>query len=162
MDSIIRFVLNGRSVSVPGDPERSLLWVLRTDFNLTGSKYGCGEGYCGACTVLLNDRAVPSCQVSMKEVEGGRVTTIEGLADGESLHPVQAAFIRHDALQCGYCTPGMVLQSVDLLQQNKTPTREQIVSALEGHLCRCGSHDRIVQAVQSAAETMAKGGERHE
>lgn len=161
MDSVIQFVLNGRSVSVQGDPQRSLLWVLRTDFNLTGSKYGCGEGYCGACTVLLNDRAVPSCQVSMKEVDGGRVTTIEGLGDGESLHPVQAAFIQHDALQCGYCTPGMVLQSVDLLQQNKTPTREQIVSALEGHLCRCGSHERIVQAVQAAAETMAKGG-RHE
>jgi len=161
MDSVIRFVLNGRPVSVPGDPERSLLWVLRTDFNLTGSKYGCGEGYCGACTVLLNDRAVPSCQVSMKEVDGGRVTTIEGLSDGESLHPVQAAFIQHDALQCGYCTPGMVLQSVDLLQQNKTPSREQIISALEGHLCRCGSHERIVQAIHSAAETMAKGG-RHE
>lgn len=161
MDSVIRFVLNGRSVSVPAEPERSLLWVLRTDFNLTGSKYGCGEGYCGACTVLLNDRAVPSCQVSMKEVEGGRVTTIEGLGEGESLHPLQAAFIQHDALQCGYCTPGMVLQSVDLLQQNKTPTREQIVSALEGHLCRCGSYERIVQAVQSAAATMAKGG-RHE
>jgi aerobic-type carbon monoxide dehydrogenase small subunit (CoxS/CutS family) len=154
----IQFKLNGRPVSVQVDPERSLLWVLRTELHLTGTKYGCGEGYCGACTVLVNDKAVLACQVSIAEVQGKGVTTIEGLAQGESLHPLQKSFVRHDAIQCGYCTPGMVMQAVDLLKENPHPSRDEIVAAMDGHFCRCGSHERIIQAIKAAAAEMAQGG----
>ncbi|MCF8062514.1 MAG: (2Fe-2S)-binding protein [Deltaproteobacteria bacterium] len=157
MKEEIRFTLNGvpRTATVDGD--RMLLWVLRTDLGLTGTKYGCGEGLCGACTVLINGEAVRSCGTAASEVQGKRVTTIEGLAAGEELHPVQKAFMAHDALQCGYCTPGMILQATALLGRNPEPSAAEIADALEENLCRCGAHNRIVRAVLAAASQM-KGG----
>ncbi len=147
----VRFVLNGKPVEVTTEGERKLLWVLRTDFGLTGTKYGCGIGQCGACTVLVDGRARRSCLLAAEDVAGKRVTTIEGLAPEGKLHPVQQAFLEHDALQCGYCTPGMVLAAVDLLSRVPHPSEEQIRHGLEGNLCRCGAHQRIVAAVQAAA-----------
>ncbi len=154
----IRFTLNGRPTEVDADPGRRLLWVLRTELGLTGTKYGCGESYCGACTVLVNGSAARSCILPISGVDGAEVVTIEGLAgpDGE-LHPVQQAFVDHDALQCGYCTPGMILGAVALLRQNGDPTEAQIRSGLEPHLCRCGTHVRVLEAVHTAARSM-KGG----
>jgi aerobic-type carbon monoxide dehydrogenase small subunit (CoxS/CutS family) len=153
----IRFILNDKPVSITVDGERMLLWVLRTDLGLTGVKYGCGEALCGACTVLVDDAAVYSCQTPIRSVSGKKVTTIEGLAKKDKLHPVQSAFIKHDALQCGFCTPGMILKACSFLAANPTPTREEIVTEMDGNLCRCGAHVRIVQAIQAAAEEM-KGG----
>lgn len=149
----IRFILNGMPVSVD-DGDRSLLWVLRSDFQLTGAKYGCGEGLCGACTVLVDNKAERSCQLTVKDVAGKNVFTIEGLADGENLHPVQQVFIEHDALQCGFCTPGMILNAVSLLHDNPHPTEKEIIAALEDNLCRCGAHGQIIQAVQAAAKSL--------
>jgi len=157
MIKTIQFVLNDQPVSIDVDSERTLLWVLRNDLKLTGAKFGCGEGLCGACTVLVDDEAVPSCQVSVGSVEGSRVTTIEGLEKNGRLHPIQRAFVKHDALQCGFCTPGMILKAYSLLASNPTPTREQIIAGMEDNLCRCGAHVRIVQAVQTASEEL-KGG----
>lgn len=151
MRSTIRFTLNGKPASVSADGERSLLWVLRTELGLTGTKFGCGEGYCGACTVLVGDEPVRSCQYPLKDVEGKHVTTIEGLAREGKLHPLQEAFARHDALQCGYCTPGMIIAVYGLLRKNPKPTESDILDALEGNLCRCGAHRRIVMAVADAA-----------
>jgi carbon-monoxide dehydrogenase small subunit len=157
MIETVRFILNDQPVSVAVDGERMLLWVLRTDLGLTGVKYGCGEALCGACTVLVDDAAVFSCQTSIRSIAGKKVTTIEGLARNGKLHPVQSAFIKHDALQCGYCTPGMILKICSFLASNPRPTREQIIAALDGNLCRCGAHVRIVQAVQDAAAEMRGG-----
>ena len=157
MIETIQFQLNNRAVRLNVDGERPLLWVLRTDLGVTGPKYGCGEGLCGACTVLVNDEAVPSCKTPVKKVEGSEVITIEGLAKGEVLHPLQDAFIRHDAMQCGYCTPGMILKAYSLLKENPSASRQDIVYGLEGNLCRCGAHVRIIQAVETAAAIM-KGG----
>ena len=157
MMETIRFKLNGRSVSLKLDGERTLLWVLRTDLGVTGPKYGCGEGLCGACTVILNDEAVLSCQLAVKEVEGGEVMTIEGLAKNGALHPLQNAFVQHGGLQCGFCTPGMILKAYSLLSENPRPSQEEIVEAMEDNLCRCGAHARIIQAIETASREM-KGG----
>ncbi|MFB3787209.1 MAG: (2Fe-2S)-binding protein [bacterium] len=153
----IAFTINGTRRQSTVDDERTLLWFLRTDLGLTGCKFGCGEGYCGACTVLVNGEAVRSCQARVKDIEGKEVITIEGLAADGTLHPLQKAFIGHDALQCGYCTPGMILTAYTLLMKNQTPSREEILDHMDNNLCRCGSHARIVQAIQAAGLEM-KGG----
>jgi len=157
MKKTIRFKLNGKPKSLTIDRPRMLLWVLRTDFGLTGTKYGCGEGFCGACTVLANNEAVRSCQLPVEEVDGKDILTIEGLAKDGRLHPIQEAFVKHDALQCGFCTPGMILTAYSLLLKKQNPSRQDIIVGLDDNLCRCGAHNRIVQAVQSAAQKM-KGG----
>jgi len=154
MRKTIRFVLNGRDTAISTDDRRALLWVLRTELGLTGVKFGCGEGLCGACTVLVDRQAVRSCQLPVGEVEGTRVLTIEGLAENGVLHPLQAAFMEHDALQCGFCTPGMILSAYSLLIANPQPSREQILDHMDANLCRCGAHTRIVQAIQTAAQRM--------
>jgi carbon-monoxide dehydrogenase small subunit len=150
----IKFELNGKEVEVSCEKEQTLLWVLRTDFNLTGTKYGCGEGLCGACTVIMNGEAVRACIVPMESVEGVKITTIEGLESDGKLHPVQQAFVEHDALQCGYCTPGMIMNAVGLLLKNPNPSRQEIIEGMEDNLCRCGAHTRIIQAIESASKTM--------
>lgn len=155
----IHFKLNGRPVDLKVAEERMLLWILRTDLALTGAKYGCGEGLCGACTVLVNGEAVPSCQTHVSDIIGAEIVTIEGLAQNGNLHPIQQAFIDHDALQCGFCTSGMILKAYSLLAENLQPTKDDIIVALDDNLCRCGSHVRIIQAVQTAAERMKKGGQ---
>jgi aerobic-type carbon monoxide dehydrogenase small subunit (CoxS/CutS family) len=158
MDRTIRFTLNGKPVSLSADPERMLLWVLRTGLGLTGTKFGCGEGFCGACTVVVDGEAVRSCQTPLKTIEGKKVLTIEGLEKNGGLHPLQEAFLKHDALQCGYCTPGMILTAYSLLQSKPRPAEKDILDALEGNLCRCGAHQRIVMAVQEAAAAMEGAG----
>jgi len=158
MEEVVRFTLNGKPTTVTVDSDRKLLWVLRTDLELTGPKYGCGEGHCGACTVLVDERAVRSCTVPAKFVQGKSVTTIEGLSlEGEALHPLQKAFAENDALQCGFCTPGMILTAYSFLRRTPDPTDEQIRQALEYNLCRCGAHKRIVEAVKEAAQQMREG-----
>ena len=154
MKDTIGFRLNGKAVSLAVDPGRSLLWVLRYDLGLTGSKYGCGEGLCGACTVLVDRKAVRSCLLEMKAVAGKEVTTIEGLTKNGELHRLQKAFVKHDALQCGYCTPGMIMNAYSLLLNTPQPSRQQIVEQMEGNLCRCGAHTRIIQAIETAAKEM--------
>jgi nicotinate dehydrogenase subunit A len=154
-------LVNGASRRVETDPERPLLWVLRNDLDLTGAKYGCGEGQCGACTVLIDGVAHRSCLTPVGTVAGKEITTIEGLADGERLHPVQQSFIDCDAMQCGYCTPGMILQSVALLRKQVSPSEAEIKQQLEGNICRCGTYNRIVVAVRQAAHTMAAGTKEH-
>ena len=150
----VSFHLNGKPVQLSVDPERTLLWVLRTDLGLTGAKYGCGIAQCGACTVLVNHRAVRSCSVDIRSVHGAEVVTIEGLAGDGKLHPLQEAFIAHDALQCGFCTAGMILAAYDLLLRHPDPTREEVVAGMDDNLCRCGAHVRIVDAVLEAAPAM--------
>jgi aerobic-type carbon monoxide dehydrogenase small subunit (CoxS/CutS family) len=157
MMETIRFKLNGRPVRLKVDGTRTLLWVLRSDLGVTGPKYGCGEGLCGACMVLANDEAVLSCQKTIKEVDGSEITTIEGLAQNGKLHPIQEAFVRHVGFQCGYCTPGMILKAYSLLAKNPTPSREEIIDGMDENLCRCGAHTRIVQAIETASREM-KGG----
>ena len=126
-----------------------MLWILRTELNLTGTKYGCGEGFCGACTVLVNNEPVRSCQYLIKDANGKKILTIEGLAKNGKLHPLQQAFINVDALQCGFCTPGMILNAYGLLLKNPRPSRTEIIQSMDNNLCRCGSYDRIVEAIQS-------------
>ena len=150
----VSFKLNGKPISLTVDSERMLLWVLRTDLGLTGTKYGCGVGLCGACTVIVDNRAVRSCRLPTKAVEGKEVLTIEGLAKNGKLHPIQEAFVKHDALQCGFCTPGMILNAYSLLLRNSRPSRAEIIEGMENNLCRCGAHTRIVDAIQSAAKEM--------
>jgi len=154
MTKNIRFRLNGREESLTVDRERMLLWVLRTDFTLTGAKYGCGEGYCGACTVLVDGEAVRACQHSMADVESKEVITIEGLGRNGDLHPLQQAFVEEDALQCGFCTPGMILTAYSRLRKNPDPSYDEIVAHMDDNLCRCGAHTRIIRAIQRAAKTM--------
>jgi aerobic-type carbon monoxide dehydrogenase small subunit (CoxS/CutS family) len=154
MKDTLRFKLNGKAVSLEVDPSRTLLWVLRYDLGLTGSKYGCGEGLCGACTVIIDRQAVRSCSVEVKDVAGKEVTTIEGLEQNGQLHPLQKAFVEHDALQCGYCTPGMIMNAYGLLLNTPRPSRRQIIEQMDGNLCRCGAHKRIVEAIQTAAKQM--------
>lgn len=139
------------------DPNQTLLWVLRNHFELTGTKFGCGIGFCGSCTVLLDQEPARSCSLSIGDVAGKHVVTIEGLAKDGELHPVQKAFVEHDAMQCGYCTPGMIMNATGLLLKNPSPTTDQIKEGMENNFCRCGAHVRIVDAVHSAAEEM-KGG----
>ncbi len=157
MNETISFKLNGKSVSLNTDSERALLWVLRTDLGMTGTKYGCGKTYCGACTVIVDDRAVRSCALPVRSVKGKEVITIEGLTNNGKLHPIQEAFVKHDAHQCGFCTPGMILNAYGLLLRNPQPTKEEIIQGMENNLCRCGVHTRIIRAIQSAAELMKEG-----
>jgi len=154
MEVSIRFTLNGKKTRIQIDPNQTLLWVLRNEFELTGTKYGCGMGFCGSCTVLVDNEVVRSCMVPVSEIAGKKVVTIEGLAKNGNLHPVQKAFMEHDALQCGYCTPGMIMNAVGLLNQNPEPTREQIILGMEDNLCRCGAHVRIIKAVETASKEM--------
>jgi len=154
MDKTIRFKLNGKEVAVTTAPERMLLWVLRTDLELTGTKYGCGEGYCGFCTVLVDGKPERSCSMPLSDVEGKSVLTIEGLSKGAKLHPLQQAFVDHGAVQCGYCTPGMILEAYALLLRKPNPTDAEIADALEGNICRCGTHTRVIAAVQTASKAL--------
>jgi nicotinate dehydrogenase subunit A len=154
MKTVTRFRLNERAVSLETDPGRTLLWVLRTDLGLTGTKYGCGIGVCGSCTVLVDGAAVRSCATALREVAGKSVTTIEGLARGDDLHPVQKAFIDHGGFQCGYCTSGMIMTAVGLLHAHPRPSRAAIVAGMEDNLCRCGAHKRIVAAIEDASRRM--------
>ena len=157
MEETIRFKLNDKLTTLTVDGDRKLLWVLRTDLGLTGTKYGCGAGHCGACTVLINNEAVRSCQTAVKEVQGQAVVTIEGLGKPDRLHPLQRAFIEKDALQCGYCTSGMVLTAHAFLRNNPHPSTSDIVKGMDANLCRCGAHNRIIQAIQTAAKEMEGG-----
>jgi carbon-monoxide dehydrogenase small subunit len=154
---LISFILNGTPRRVTVDEDRMLLWVLRDDLGLTGTKFGCGEAVCGACTVLLDEEAMRACVTPMRDVDGKRLLTVEGLARDGRLHPVQDAFVRHLGFQCGYCTPGMILGAYALLLKNPRPTRADIVRQMDDHLCRCGAHVRIVQAIETAAATMQGG-----
>lgn len=153
----ISFSLNGVDRKLTVDDTRMLLWVLRDDLGLSGTKFGCGESVCGACTVLLDNEAVRACATPMSAVKGKRVVTIEGLAHDEHLHPVQEAFVKHLGFQCGFCTSGMIMGAHALLLKNPKPTRSQIIDGMEPHLCRCGAHVRIVQAIESASAAMAGG-----
>jgi aerobic-type carbon monoxide dehydrogenase small subunit (CoxS/CutS family) len=150
----VRFKVNGTARSVTTDPQRRLLDVLREDLQLTGTKYGCGEGQCGACLVYVDGEPARSCLLPVTAADGKAVTTIEGLARGNALHPVQQAFVEEGALQCGYCTSGMVLEAAALLRRRPDPTDEEIVAGMNGHLCRCNGYVKIVKAVRRAAATM--------
>ncbi|MGC2447751.1 MAG: (2Fe-2S)-binding protein [Candidatus Sulfotelmatobacter sp.] len=160
----LRLAINGKSYSVETDPQTSLLTVLRENLDLTGSKYGCGEGMCGACTVLIDGKPQRSCVTRVGSVSGKQITTIEGLAAGEQLHPVQQAFLDAGAMQCGYCTSGMIMSAVALLKKNPSPNESQIIAFMDGNVCRCGTYSRIVNAIQKASTTqgsaMAKGASR--
>jgi aerobic-type carbon monoxide dehydrogenase small subunit (CoxS/CutS family) len=147
----MELVVNQTRYRLVVDPSRMLLWVLRDELDLTGTKYGCGEGECGACTVLIDGAAVRSCVTRVSAVAGKQITTIEGLAQNGKLHPLQEAFIQAEALQCGYCTPGMILASVALLKKTPQPTEPEIRTSLEGNVCRCGTYPRIIVAVRSVA-----------
>ena len=157
MAKTIRFSFNGKQTALEVEEERMFLWVLRTELGLTGTKSGCGEGFCGSCTVLVDGKPERSCQLPMSGIAGKEVVTIEGLATNGKLHPIQAAFVEHDALQCGFCTPGMILSAYGLLLENTKPTRQQILDHMEDNLCRCGAHLRIVEAIETAAAEMRKG-----
>jgi len=157
MTETIRFELNSKPIELILDTERTLLWVLRNDLDLTGTKYGCGMGLCGSCSVLIDNKPVRSCQVTADFVNGKKVVTIEGLGTKDNLHPVQKAFVEHDALQCGYCTPGMIITATGLLHENPDPTREEIIDAMDENFCRCGTYTRIIDAIQAASKEM-KGG----
>ena len=154
MNETIQFERNGKMETFSYDTERTLIWVLRSDFGLTGTKFGCGEGFCGSCTVLIDNEPIRSCQVPVQYVNGKKVLTIEGLSGNGILHPVQEAFVQHDALQCGYCTPGMIMNACGLLLQNPRPTRDDIIREMENNLCRCGTYGRIIEAIMTAAEKM--------
>ncbi len=154
MNDVILFTLNGKSITLKANRDLTLLWLLRKDYGLTGAKYGCGEGLCGSCTVLVDNEALRSCQLTLADVNGKSVVSIEGLANNGSLNPVQQAFIDEEALQCGYCTPGMILTAVALLHKNPTPSEVAIMEEMNGNLCRCGSYNRIVQAIKSAANVL--------
>ena len=154
MQETLEFRLNGKPAQVKADPDRMLLWVLRSDLELTGAKHSCGEGFCGACTVLVDGEAVLSCQYPLAGLEGKEVLTIEGLAGNGDLHPIQSAFLKHNAFQCGICTPGMILKAYELLLNSPDPSEAEIAEALERNLCRCGSYNRIIAAVQAAARAM--------
>ena len=154
MKQSISFKLNDKAVTVDVHGDESLLTVIRTYLDQTGTKYGCGIGDCGACTVLIDKEPVRSCMISAEDIGGKEILTIEGLAANGSLHPVQKAFVSHDALQCGFCTPGMIMNAYGLLLNNPEPSREKIISGMEENLCRCGSYNRIVDAIQTAAKEM--------
>jgi aerobic-type carbon monoxide dehydrogenase small subunit (CoxS/CutS family) len=151
----IRLAVNGNLYTVDADPATSLLTVLREHLDLTGTKYGCGEGQCGACTVLIDGKAQRSCMTKVGAVSQKQVTTIEGLTSGNRLHPVQEAFLQAEAMQCGYCTSGMIMSAVALLQRNSTPKESEIIDFMDGNVCRCGTYARIVSAIQNAAKRTA-------
>ncbi len=154
MKQVITLKVNGDSYSLAVEPSRSLNEVLREDLNLTGTKLGCGDGDCGACTVLVNGRSVSSCLTLAVSVDGKDITTVEGLASGEDLHPIQEAFIEHGAIQCGFCSAGMEMSALNLLNQNPEPTDEEIRQAISGNLCRCTGYYKIVDAIGAAAKKM--------
>ena len=158
MSAVREIHVNGTARPVDADPNRTLLSVLRDDLGLTGAKYGCGEGRCGACTVLVDGRAIRSCSTRVEAATDKKVRTIEGLAVGEKLHAIQEAFLTAGALQCGYCTPGMIMSALALLSETPEPTREEIVRGMNGNICRCGTYSRIVAAVEMAAKAMKGGG----
>ncbi len=155
----IELEVNGKRYTVQGDPETPLLSVLRDELGLTGTKYGCGEGQCGACTVLLDGAPRRSCQIPVSAVAAKSITTIEGLEKAGHLHPVQQAFLDAGAFQCAYCTSGMILSSVGLLSTNRNPTSAEIIQSLQGNICRCGTYPRIIEAVHLAAKTMQERGQ---
>lgn len=155
---IIEFTLNGEKYKKNADPGKRLVDFLREDMGLTGTKEGCGEGECGACTVMLDGRAVHSCLVLAGQINGKRLLTVEGLARGGELSPLQKAFIEHGAIQCGYCTPGMLMSSAALLAENPSPTKDEVRTALAGNICRCGDYSAIIDAVLDAAERYKKEG----
>jgi aerobic-type carbon monoxide dehydrogenase small subunit (CoxS/CutS family) len=152
MKETITFQLNGKSTRLDIEGDRTLLWVLRTDLGLTGTKFGCGQSLCGACTVIVGKEAVRSCSLPVKEVRGKEVLTIEGLAKNGNLHPLQKAFAEQGALQCGFCTSGMIMNAYALLMKNPRPTREQIIQGMDDNLCRCAAHLRIVRAIESVSK----------
>ena len=154
MPSNIDLLINGQTVRVDAEPNDTLLSVLREQLDLTGSKYGCGEGQCGACTVLIDGKAHRSCITPVSSVANKSVTTIEGLARGQHLHPVQQAFLDEDAMQCAYCTSGMIMSAVSLLNNKRNPSDEEILQFMQGNICRCGTYPRIVSAIRKAAATM--------
>src|SRR5262245_40960120 len=158
MPTVTQLHVNGAARPVAADPDRTLLSVLRDDLGLTGAKYGCGEGKCGACTVHLDGQRAHSCVTRVGAVQARQVRTIEALAAGDRLHPLQQAFMDAGAMQCGYCTPGMIMAAAALLAENSSPSREEIVRGLNGNICRCGTYGRIVKAVQHAAHAMTNGG----
>ena len=155
MPEKLSFTLNGQPVSLQVDADRKLLWVLRTDLSLTGTKYSCGKGLCSTCTVLVDQVPQRSCMLRAGSVRGKEVTTIEGLEKDGELHPLQKAFIDHDAMQCGFCTPGMILTAHGLIRRNPAATRDQIIQGMERSLCRCGAHPRILDAIEQAAREMS-------
>jgi aerobic-type carbon monoxide dehydrogenase small subunit (CoxS/CutS family) len=157
MGTIIQFFCNGKKVRLETEKDRMLLWAIRTDLGLTGTKYGCGEGLCGACTVLVDNDLVRSCRFPLEQANGKEVLTIEGLRKNGKLHPVQSAFIKHNAFQCGFCTSGMILHAYSFLLKNPDPTEEEIKEEMEDNLCRCGTYTRVVLAVQTAARSMRGG-----
>jgi len=157
MPRVTELHVNGRSVATDADAERPLLSVLRDDLELTGCKYGCGEAQCGACTVLIDGTPKRSCVTPVGNIGSGKVTTVEGIVENGTLHPVQQAFLKGDALQCGYCTPGMIMASVALLREKPNPSHQEIVKALDGQICRCGAYTRIIAAVKEAAVALRKG-----
>ena len=159
MRDTIRFSLNGKPVTMETDGDRSLLWALRTDLELTGTKYGCGAGFCGSCTVVVDGTAVRACLANLNDVHGKEVTTIEGLADEGQLHPVQQAFLELGGYHCGYCTPGMIMNAYGILQENPRPTRDEIIEGMENNLCRCSAYKRIIEAVETASAQMGGGHE---
>jgi len=157
MPRINQLHVNGKSLQIDADSERTLLSVLRDDLDLTGSKYGCGEGECGACTVLLDGAPRRSCRLNVGEIGQRKITTIESLEKDGKLHPIQEAFLKEDALQCGYCTSGMIMAGYALLQRSKNPTETEIVRAMNGNICRCGTYQRIMSAIKAAAKEMNGG-----
>ena len=156
MKQTIGFKLNGKQVTVAINGDESLLTVLREYLDETGTKYSCGLGQCGACTVILNNQTVQSCVTYVDDFKNAEILTIEGLSNNNKLHPIQEAFVAFDALQCGFCTPGMIMNAYGLLLKNPNPSREEIISGMESNLCRCGSYNRIVDAIASASEKMLK------
>lgn len=156
MKQAISFKLNGKQVALAINGDESLLTVLREYLDETGTKYGCGLGQCGACTVIINNQTAQSCMTYVDDFENAEIITIEGLSNNDKLHPIQEAFVDYDALQCGFCTPGMIMNAYGLLLKNPNPSREEIISEMEVNLCRCGSYNSIVKAIESASEKMFK------
>ncbi len=154
MSDTIRFTLNGKPMALETSADRVLLWVLRTDLEATGTKYGCGAGFCGSCTVIVEGETVRACTTRLGEVQGKRVTTIEGLAQNGELHPLQQAFYEVGGFQCGYCTPGMIMSAYGLLRKKPRPTRDEIVQGMEDNLCRCSAYTRIIEAIELASTRM--------
>ena len=157
MKEKIKFTLNGKAIEFETDTSQILLSVLRAELGLTGTKFGCGVGFCGACTILVDGEAQRSCGLAVKEVAGKKVVTIEGLADGEKLHPVQKAFLYHEAQQCGFCTPGQIMNAVALLNADPKPSRKKIIEGMNGNLCRCGAYNRIISAIETASKEINGG-----
>ena len=151
MDSKFTFTVNGQSRTVSTDPQRPLLDVLHEDLQLTGAKYGCGEGQCRACTVLINGKATASCMTPVSEADKQTIITIEGLASGDKLHPVQEAFLAEGAFQCGYCTPGMIMGTVGLLNESPRPSEDDLSSRMQRYLCRCCNYPKLIKAIRRAA-----------